>query len=413
MSDYFERLEAHLMSAVPVAARSHTSASETVGHRWLAWRRPRSLVAVLIGLVVCGSGVAAALKLTDSSSHALSGRVPVSQGAPSAPESGARTLAGDSYRIGVSPDLDAGDVGWCTSIAYSSHGRLYTGWGSCETGGGYPTPGSPLFGSSAGLGPPGRLSRGERVVYVLAGPRVAAVRIGASTVLPVAQPGLPVGDRAAVFFLPISSPPAAIPPSGVPYPYRFTMQEWGAGHPRRVQAIPMLALDAQGQVIRYDRRAHSRRRLVHFWQRGASRELRAHGIATHPSRGACELQAHSMPAIVGVLGRTMTRIVAAPDAEGQAFMSCASTLYTFHGRPLQAAVLLDAQRPGETLTNIPGARPLAGHPGYVNAPLEGLTGALTARRDGNAWIVVQGHFGLTYRLGLLESLTLGALKLAP
>jgi hypothetical protein len=82
-----------------------------------------------------------------------------------------------------------------------------------------------------------------------------------------------------------------------------------------------------------------------------------------------------------------------------------------------ATCAVDARSPGLVLGRIPGAQPVARQPGtvpgggptvvrwpgIVNAP----GGGLTARRIGNAWIVVRGGSGLAGRLQAL-----GALKIA-
>jgi hypothetical protein len=81
-------------------------------------------------------------------------------------------------------------------------------------------------------------------------------------------------------------------------------------------------------------------------------------------------------------------------------VSCVSTEYYLHGWPMAAAVLLDARRPGVVLGRIPGANPVPGHPNVVD-----FAGAsLSARRVGNAWLVVQGGSGTTQRVSVLNAL---------
>jgi hypothetical protein len=72
-----------------------------------------------------------------------------------------------------------------------------------------------------------------------------------------------------------------------------------------------------------------------------------------------------------------------------------------------AAVLLDARRPGQSLGPIPGAKPVPGLPDIVD--LEG--GSLTARRIGNAWLVVQGGSGAAQRRQVLAALRISKLDL--
>ena len=94
------------------------------------------------------------------------------------------------------------------------------------------------------------------------------------------------------------------------------------------------------------------------------------------------------------------------------------------GWPLQAAVLLDGHRPGQILGPIPGARPVPGQPDLVNLPLgrvplnydtpisaDSPQFSLTAKRVGNAWLVVQGGSRLAQRVHVLNALRITKLDL--
>ena len=105
------------------------------------------------------------------------------------------------------------------------------------------------------------------------------------------------------------------------------------------------------------------------------------------------------------------RIQPASKAQGEVFLSCIDTEYYLHGWPLEVAVLLDAQHPGATLGSIPAARPVPGHPLTVNVPAGPFPGALTARRTGNAWLVVQGGANQAQRLRVLQALKIRKLNL--
>ena len=89
------------------------------------------------------------------------------------------------------------------------------------------------------------------------------------------------------------------------------------------------------------------------------------------------------------------------DYVGELFVSRVSTEYYLHGWPMVAAVLLDARYPGARLGPIPGARPVPGHPSAVDF----ADGSLSARRIGNAWLVVKGGSGTAQRLQVLDALT--------
>ncbi len=406
-------IEARLMDAV--RRESSTAPGNYRFDARMPWRRAHPLTAIAACLLICASAAAAVVSLTSSSSEPLAGQVPgthIGRQTRMAPQA----VSGDSYQITVAPAMEAGDAGWCTSIVYSVEGRLSSGSGGCGGGGDYPTTARPLFGSSGISRYPGRAPSGDTVGYVLTGPRVSAVRIGSSTILAKTEPGLPAGDKAAVFFLPTTSPPVMIPPVGTLFPYDIEVPSPstppGHKHPRLVQVIPMLAIDGSGEVIRYGNAAHSSPRGgVRFWDRRASRALRQHGIADHPLPGACELEQTRLPTLTAEWGRTVKRITPRANIEGQAFASCINTWYGLDGWPLQAAVLLDAHEPGRTLTSIPGAQPVPGHPGTVNVPLSLLPGAITARREGNGWLVVQGGHDETQRLDVLKALHISKLAI--
>ena len=130
MTDPFDLLRADL---VRVAAAGPPRAARW--SRWRDWlrRQPRGLVLVAAALVIGGSAVAAVISLHATSSQPLAGKVP---GSPTRPASASSTVSvrGDEYRIMVFPQLTAGEVGWCTGITYTYHGKpgRYGGLGSAE-----------------------------------------------------------------------------------------------------------------------------------------------------------------------------------------------------------------------------------------------------------------------------------------
>jgi hypothetical protein len=84
------------------------------------------------------------------------------------------------------------------------------------------------------------------------------------------------------------------------------------------------------------------------------------------------------------------------------------TEYYLHGWPLKVGVLLDARRPGQRLGAIPGAKPVPGRRDTVDFKAANLT----ARRSGNAWLVVQGGSGIVQRLRVLHALRISKLDVA-
>jgi hypothetical protein len=400
MTDPFAVLREELVGAAarqspePQARRSWWD----VLARRLGWRSHP--LAVLVGaVVITGSAAAGVIKLTGSRSQPLSGTVPGRVEAAS--------VAGYRYTITVTPGLAAGEAFWNAFIAYNKHGAS----GSLGGGGGslYPTATNPLFGGD-GLQTFSPTPRGDTVAYVLTAPDVAAVRIGNRTIRTFSSPELPAADRAAVLFVPAGYPSIVTGWSpGQPVRSRVTFPSL-AGRPAvTIQTIAALPLDRNGQVIATHQRMPYMP-FAYFWQARSAvtpniHEPAYHG-ATHPSPGVCELSQTGLRALRPEWGHVIKVIPRYPDAVGALFVACVDTEYYLHGWGLKAAVLLDARRPGRVLGPIPGAIPVSGAAGIVNTPA-----GLTARRVGNAWLVIDGGSGLAQRLQALRALRIGKLDL--
>ena len=139
---------------------------------------------------------------------------------------------------------------------------------------------------------------------------------------------------------------------------------------------------------------------------------------TDPGPGVCELAQSGLPALHAQWGHTIAWISPVHDALGEVFVSCIDAAYYLHGWPLQVAVLLDGHRPGQILRSIPGARPVPGQPDIVSLatgqfPTSSFTRnfGVTAKRVGNAWLVVQGGSGLAQRVQVLNALRISKLDL--
>jgi len=418
MKDPFDILRAELVSAAERAALPAPR------KRWGWLRRPSRPVAVLLAALVIVGCAAAVASLAGSASQPLEGRVP---GAAVTPAS----LAGYSYTIAVTPSLPAGTVGWESLIIYTRTGASIQ---PPQSGGtlGYPTATFPVFGGGSGPDScPVCFARGNAVTYVLTGPQVFAVRIGSQTIRTITSPALPTGDRAAVVFIPakgrvflirahgpvpvLKHPPGmknvllvAVEPlarSGKAIPAQVTPQ------PNGPPPLTWMAPDA----------------LSHWWPLGeftVPYQGPGYHAPTRPRPGVCELAQHGLPALHVQFGHTIAWIAPVPDALGEVFLSCVDTEYWMDGWPLQAAVLLDGHRPGRVLGPIPGARPVPGQPDMVNLPLgrvplnydtpisaDSPQLSLTAKRVGNAWLVVQGGYGLAQRVQVLNALRITKLDL--
>jgi hypothetical protein len=390
---------------------SAVARTRSLGRRWRQWMRSRShsVMVVFAALVISGSAAAAVVSLNSSRSQPLTGKVPGAIEPAS--------VAGYRYTITVTPNLDAGGAFWNTFIAYTRNHR--TGSGSNVGGGGgspYPTPTNPLFGGNLDQFESGRVGAqgllGDTVGYTLTGPAVAAVRFGSRTIRTFSSPELPVGDRAAVFFIPQGAPALTL--------------DWRPGQPIRsvvhipvmpektaglmqVTMLAVLPLDDHGNPIA----THATippTPFAYYWHAPGAittgTALPPHP-ATHPRPGVCQLAQHSLAALRPEWGTVITQVLPAKNAVGELFLSCVSTEYYLHGWPLTVGVLVDARRPGQVLGAIPGARPVAVRPATVNFE----AGNLTARRSGNAWLVVQGGSGVAQRLRILGALHISKLDL--
>jgi hypothetical protein len=94
------------------------------------------------------------------------------------------------------------------------------------------------------------------------------------------------------------------------------------------------------------------------------------------------------------------------------YLSCASVELRFHRSPVIAAILLDAQHPGQRPPALPNTKPLPDSPitfvgpGAEEVGFPGFdeTAQLIARRIGNAWLVIQGPHSLSERKAILQAL---------
>lgn len=388
MNDPFDTLRDQLVHA---AERIPAPAARR--RRWWrpVWRRhPVALVAA--ALVVSGSATAAVVSLT-SRSAPLTGRVPPVRG-PASP----RSLAGLRYEITIFPYIEAGQLGWCTNITYTRHGKLEFGSGAC---GGGPSADRPLFGEILSIDP--SPPAGDRVSYVITAPRVAAVHIEhGPTIAARSDPRLPFGFKAVVILQPSTSPPLAIPPPGSsvvaalpPPPGPDTGRPPATIHPRA-----LIALDRSGRPLVTHRHPRAPRRLpTRFWQ-----------VPQSPARGACAIKAARLAGLRAMWGSVLIRIPKLRGLDGPAFLSCVDIEYYLGRSALKAAVLLNARAPGRPPAPLPNAAPARGEPGVVNVRA-GSQGDLSARRAGNAWLVVQGGTDVKQRLQVLRALTVAKIKL--
>ena len=376
MNDPFDDLRDHLVHAI--------TQLETRPARTSRWGRMRShpLPAIVAALVFAGTATAGVISITSERSARLAGQVP-RQAGPGSPHAWGLE-GGERYRITVWPVLQGGVSGVCAMIVFE--GPRGVGYGSC--GAPYPTTAMPYLAPSGRTAyPNGIITKGGALEYFLTGPNVAAVRIGTHLIItPRREPGLPAGDRAVVFYLPAGSP--EIDPPWFP-----TEQ---LGLPRGAKTLSVVAVGRNGAPIPVNQGAQPFRLPSRYWERPEK-----------PPSGACALAAPS--SYRAYRGTTAARLESEKDVEGAALTSCLSVDYKVAGTTLTAAVLVNAKSPTSAPPALFGASPVAGQPGLVNREEDtGLHSstliAFTARRDGPAWIVVEGGRGLAQRIQAVRAL---------
>jgi hypothetical protein len=257
--------------------------------------------------------------------------------------------------VSLSPNLEGGQAGWCVLIIEASSG----GGGTC---GPLPTVGHPLLTGTSGW------THGDRDVTTteITAPRVAYFLVnGKRHVATKSLPGLPYGLRVAIIHTPLGK-----------FADRFAR---GAG--LRGAGLPTLVpLNAQGKRIAET----SDYGAVWFrdWNRPAA-----------PLAGPCRLHVSGLASVTAEWGQVATAIRPYPaQIVGRGFLSCVDTEYYVPGRGMRAAVLLDAGDPGRVAPAvIPGLAPIPQAPGLYNGVGDyAFRGPMTAKREGDAWVVVAG-----------------------
>jgi hypothetical protein len=377
---------------------------------WTDGARHGARALALLALIVLLTGGAAAAAVLLGGTH------------PSAPLAGAlpeprQSLGPTSYRIGFTPDISGGHVGWCDQVDFTTrepslgHGHFERVYGGGASGcGRAPTAAEPFIDADVVSGSGGREGRhfSYQVAYYLTAPQVAAVRASPTlTILTRPEPRLPDGYRVAVGFPQVED----------------------RGSRQAIGRINPVALAANGREL-------ATRRLpggtpwvpdpTVSWQRSAQVSLhmllaiprsgsRARGqrvlVRRSPPAGPCAINSSRLYGAQQQLGNVVLRVRPVAQVIGRAYLSCIDAEITDRGWAVDVALLLDAHHPGSLPAPLPGATPVAGHPGVVNEP-SGIFGDITGRRVGDAWLVVESSSHLALRTSALaQRLTvLGAVR---
>jgi hypothetical protein len=308
-------------------------------------RRLRASIAALLALLA-GAGTLIAAS--------TGGRTPTEAPLHLPPEPSplsTRHAGSGSVVVSLSPDLEGSEAGWCVLV----RDRVGGEGGTCAP---LPTRSHPLLtvGSSWSLGEP------DVLTAEVTAPEVAYVLVNGRRRVPtVASPGLPYGLRVATVHTPL------------PHSARW---------PR--SSIPSLvALNSRGQ------------RIAESPDYGDGLPFRDWNRPSAPAKGVCQLHASGLAGLIAEWGQVAMAIHPYPGRiVGRGFLSCVDTEYFVPGRGMRAAVLLDAASPGRTQpAEIPGLVPIPQASGLYNGSGSGdysFRGPMTAKREGNAWLVVAG-----------------------
>lgn len=323
---------------------------------------------ITLAALIAALGVGVAVWATGGDSHAAR---PRSRRADPASDVRASKLHRPGFSVRLTPSLDGSEYGWCVLVR---EGGSADGSGGCSM---MPTSASPISYVSSSFS---QSSSYEAVVAVTT-PRVTFVMAGGRRVRPLALSGLPYGLRAVRILIPTKLVHRVV-----------------NGHTRllRVPAPEpkLVALDSRGRSI----------------PRGSlDRALLPSVQASQPPSpsptGPCQLRALGLSGLAAQWSHVASAIRGYPaKVIGRAFFSCVDVEYYLHGWPLDAAILLDAAHPGITPAFIPGLEPVPGRRGFFNGP-GGFKGQLSAKRTGDAWLVVAGGSGVAQRINVLGHLS--------
>jgi hypothetical protein len=271
----------------------------------------------------------------------------------------------------VIPDLEPGDVGWCSYPRFwyprGSHRTTAIGQGG--------TCAPALTGD-----PPVILGGGgNSLFWAIVSPQVAGVRVGPHEVIrPRSSPRLPNGWRAVVTFSAAFNP-SSNPPK-TPLPELIPLDR--SGHPisqgsvRSLAGVPLRSVDPN-----------------------------------HPPNGPCALHGANL---AGVTRQWEVAVTSLPhfgsSVANDALFACAHSWYLFrpNAPAVSAAILLNARYPEQPAPPLPDLHTTATAGLFTEDG--GSSGDITARRMGRAWLVVQGGTPRT-RANLLENLARTAVEL--
>jgi hypothetical protein len=281
---------------------------------------------------------------------------------PEAPEGRASQ---EPYEAFLAPEKSAEAYGWLVGYRAGRLGEI----GPLES----PYAGELILHRAS---PTGRSSVPPVRDFLLTASQVAAVSVDGGPPIPTrAEVGVPYGWRVLIYEIP-----------------GLARDELYGSHRHSVK---LTLFDASGQTIVPSMAPEAR-------PAGPDLTAEAWTGPAHPALGICQITTDHLPGLTAEFGTVLSRFRSPTGLASGSFQSCASTEYVLHGQILEAAVLLDGERPGSTPAAIPGIAPLPGHAGVVQSRVAAQE--FVARRVRGAWLLVEGGSDLQQRLAVLAHL---------
>jgi hypothetical protein len=269
-------------------------------------------------------------------------------------------LGGRPALMGITPSLQAGNVGVCVRVIME---------GSCN--GPPPSAADPIYGGEGGFRAEEKVGPDGEIDAIFTGPGVAAMRVAhLGTFKAQSVPGLPPGAKQIVFYRPPGSRGSVLGPGLSP---RILQ---GFERARHGPALTETLLDASGHTIPVGK-SQTFTLPNSYWQ----------GTQAPPAQGRCTMSS-SLPGVRTEWGQVATKIAPDHAITTPAWLTCLHTWFSLKGASYETAILLNAHSPGSFPAMLWGAIPLSGHPGVVQIPavqreihfrIPKLTSAQTAR----------------------------------
>jgi hypothetical protein len=314
-------------------------------------------------------------------------------------------IDGQPALMGVTPSLQAGNVGVCVRVV---------GEGSCN--GPLPSAAYPIYGGGQGFRAEEKVGAEGEIDAIFVALPVSAMRVAhLGTFNAEAAPGLPAGVRQIVFYRPPGSRGSVLAPG------MSARVLQGFESARRGPALTETMLDASGRPIRLGKSPRTFTLPNSYWQ----------GSQAPPARGRCAMSS-SLPGVRSDWGQVATDIAPDRAVTGPAWLTCLHAWFTVGGTSYETALLLNASSPGSPPAMLWGAIPVPGHPGIVQIPAvqqelhfrvprvtgkehtfrDVFTPPTVARRVGPAWLIVREGDGLAQRIAFLQALHVTRINLS-